>query len=426
MSMRNFKQNFRYIHIVSFVALLLAVFLGGAGMALAAGSKGDKDLQVSGLIPFWQIVKGAQDTEKHLDDLDIIHPFGYDVKSDGTLSDLAKIGRKEADKEAKAAWQSLFKAAKKKDVDVIPTVMWSNGADMERILSDKRARAKHVKAIVDMVKKEKFIGVNIDYEGKQAVTRDGFSAFLKELKKALGKKKILSCAIEPRTPLDSLFRTPHAPLQYSNDFKKIGKYCDEVQVMAYDQGRADVKLNDAKAGSPYLPVADTEWVRKVVELAMKDIPKEKIMLGVATYGREYVVTVVPNWFKDYKRVQSLNHPYALDLAGAYKITPSRNKAGEMSFSYLPVNGTKERNALIAALPSLSAPPGTPSGEIVAQKALAYANKTGKTTSFNFVSWSDAQAIKEKFDLAEELGLKGVAIFKLDGEVDPALWGNFWE
>jgi spore germination protein YaaH len=415
--MHNFKQNFRYLHI----ALLLALFLGGAARVSAAESKGAKEFQVSGWIPFWSIVPGAKEAELHLDDLDIVYPFGYDVKSDGTLSDLAKIGRQAEDQEAKAAWQSLFKAAKNKGVTVIPTVMWSNGADMERILSHKSSRTKHIKAIVSMLKKEKYTGVNIDYEGKLAVTKDGFSAFLKELKKALGKDKILSCAIEPRTPPDSLFRTEHAPLQYSNDFKKIGQYCDEVQVMAYDQGRADVKLDDARAGSPYLPVADKEWVRKVVELAMKDIPKEKIVLGVATYGREYVVTVAPNWFQDYKRVQSVSHTYAIETAPFYGITPSRNKAGEMSFSYLPVNGTPERNVLIVLLPKLAAPKGTPSGELVAQKALAYANKTGKTTSFNLLWWSDAQALKDKLDLARELGLKGIAIFKLDGETDPGVW-----
>ena len=170
-------------------------------------------------------------------------------------------------------------------------------------------------------------------------------------------------------------------------------------------------------------MADTEWVRKVAELAMKDIPKKKIVLGVATYGREYIVTVGPNWFKDYKRVQSLNHPYALELAALYRLTPSRNKAGEMSFSYLPTNGTAERNALIAALPSLTAPSGTTPGDMVAQKALAYANATGKTTTFNIIWWSDAQAIKDKLELAEELGLKGVAVFKFDGETDPALWDD---
>jgi spore germination protein YaaH len=424
MSMHKIKHIFRYVNI----ALLLAVVLGNAPMVLAShnedtASTESKELQVSGWIPFWQPARGAQDAEAHLDSLDILHPFGYDVKTDGTLSDLAKMNRRGPDSADKTAWQSLFKAARKKGVAIIPTVMWSNGAAMEKILSDKSARTKHIKAIVDMVKKERVDGVNIDYEGKTVATKDAFSAFLKELKKALGKDKIMSCAIEPRTPLDSLFRTPHAPLQYSNDFKKIGKYCDEVQVMAYDQGRADVILNDANSGSPYLPVADKEWVRKVAELAMKDIPKKKIMLGVATYGREYIVTVSPNWFKDYKRVQSLNPPYATSTAPFYGITPVRNKAGELSYSYLPVNGTAERNALIAALPGLSAPAGTTSAEMVAQKALSYANATGKTTTFNLIWWSDAQAIKEKADLARELGLKGVAIFKIDGEEDPLIWDS---
>ncbi|MFZ2149578.1 MAG: glycosyl hydrolase family 18 protein [Minisyncoccia bacterium] len=391
------------------------------GWALAAETNNSKELEISGWIPYWTIVAGAKDAENHLDTLDTLHPFGYSVKADGTLNDLAKVSKNATDKTAKTAWQNLFKLARKKDVDILPTVMWSQGADIERILSDKTLRKKHIKAIMDMVKKEKFDGVNIDYEAKLAETKSDFATFLKELKKELGKNKILSCAIEARTPPDSLYRVVPTDIQYANDFKAIGKHCDEVEIMAYDQGRADIKLNDAKAGSPYIPVADKDWVRKVAELAMKDIPKKKIMLGVATYGQEYIVTVSPNRFKDYKKVQSLNHVYATDVAATYDITPLRDKAGELSFSYLPVNGTAERNALIAALPGLTVPAGTSEGDMIAQKALAYANKTGQTTTFNFIRWSDSKAIEDKVKLAQELGLKGVAIFKIDGEEDPAVW-----
>jgi spore germination protein YaaH len=414
--MLNFKQIYKYINFV-----LLFAFMWGVG-APGAGAATSQDIRIAGWIPYWSIVAGAKDAENHLDVLDTVHPFGYSVKTDGTLNDLAKVSRTGGDSAAKAAWQSLFTSAKNKDVKVVPTVMWSSGADIHRILSSKSSRTKHIKAIASMVKKEKFDGVNIDYEGKFAETKNDFSAFLKELKKELGKNKILSCAIEARTPPESLYRVVPATLQYANDFKAIGKYCDEVELMTYDQDRADIKLNSEKAGFPYMPIADKDWVRKVAVLAMKDISREKIILGVATYGHEYVVTVSPNFFQNYKEVQSMNSPYALEVARAYKITPSRNQAGELSLSYLPLDGTAERNTLISMLPKLTVPAGTASGEIIAQKALAYANTTGKSTSFNYITWSDAQAIQDKLELARQLGLGGIVLFKIDAEEDPAVWG----
>jgi spore germination protein YaaH len=411
------KKIFRYINL----ALLVAVLFGNVSVALAAEANSGKGYEVSGWIPYWRSVEGAKDAESHLNVLDVVHPFGYTVKTDGTLNDLAKISRTGGDSAAKTAWQNLFKQARKKDVEIIPTIMWSSGADIQRILSDKTLRKKHIKAIVDMVKKERVDGVNIDYEGKQAATKDHFSLFLKELKKELGKIKILSCAIEARTPPESLYRVVPPTISYANDLKEIGKHCDEVEVMAYDQGRADWQLNGEKAGGPYIPVADKDWVRKVAEYMSKDIPKKKMVLGVATYGEEYIVTVSPNRFADYKEVQSVNHPYAMMVSTAYSITPSRNKAGELSLSYLPHDGTAERNAFMAALPGLAVPAGTPSGEVIAQKALAYANTTGKTITFNILWWSDAEAIGDKVELVEELGLKGIAMFKIDAEADPVVW-----
>jgi predicted ATPase len=81
---------------------------------------------------------------------------------------------------------------------------------------------------------------------------------------------------------------------------------------------------------------------------------------------------------------------------------------------------------VSALPSQSvlsalAPRGTASSNLAAAGALALAKSSGKQSPVQLLWWSDAQAIKDKVTLAKQLGLRGVAIFKLDGGEDPAMW-----
>jgi spore germination protein YaaH len=58
---------------------------------------------------------------------------------------------------------------------------------------------------------------------------------------------------------------------------------------------------------------------------------------------------------------------------------------------------------------------------VSARALAYANKTGETVTFNIGWYSDAEAMKQKIDLAKEFDLRGIALFKFDGEEDQKVW-----
>lgn len=373
----------------------------------ASTSDTDESLFVSGWIPYWRDTQGMKDAKKHIKDIDAVYPFSYVMKDDGTLKDLAGMN--------KSDWKSFVKYAHGKKVKVIPTVMSSDAGAVHSNLSYPELRKKHIDAIVEMVKKGKYDGVDIDYESKFSSTAPYFSAFLTELKAALGKDKVLSCTIESRTPADSLYKTVPPVILYANDLKTIGTVCDRVLVMAYDQQRADIKLNDQRNGAPYIPVADVDWVEKVVKEMLKDIPAEKMVLGVPTYGHHYAVTVAPNWYRDYRKVGALNMPDILDVAKDYKVTPSRNSAGEMGFSYMPKSSTFVFPANIVA------PKGTPSGLEVAAKALAYANQTGQTVTFNYASYSDAGAIQEKVALAKEYGLKGVALFKIDGEEDQKAW-----
>ncbi len=372
-------------------------------------ARATSDLEVSGWIPYWSVKAGTKDAKKHLDELSMIHPFSYTVKKDGTLSDLGKMSQ--------SSWKSLLRSAKSKDVLVVPTVMTSDGSALHTILSNKKSRAKHVKAIASLVKKQKYDGIDIDYEGKMAETKDYYSDFLKELKKALGDK-ILSCTVEARTPPESLYITIPDPIRYANDYAVIAKYCDRVNIMAYDQRNADINLNREKKGEPYMPIADTDWVRKVVEYTLNWIPKEKIVLGVATYGHEYEIVTAPDWYRDYNRVRALNIPAMEKLAKKYDAIPSRNSAGEISFTYFPNENAPQFKT------NFPIPKNTSDGNIVGAQTLAYSTKTGVLGVFYYVTWSDAGAIAEKVDLAKELGIKGIALFKIDGQEDKDIWELF--
>lgn len=352
---------------------------------------------------------GAESAIKNIDKLDVIYLFSYEVEPDGTIVNRANY---EADH-----WQDLFEVARENDVKLIPTIAWFEGEQIHNVLSDRSDRRQQVKDIVEIVEDGDFDGINIDYEGKKKETKNDFSAFLKDLNKKL-KDKSLTCALEARTPPESLYKVVPANIEYSNDYKVINKECDWVEIMAYDQQRADIKLNNERKGVPYMPVADKDWVEKVIQMTLKDIDKDKVLLGVPTYGRAWDVAVAPEWYRDYARVAALNHPRIIELSKIYKSKIGRTAGGEATISYFPkdyVLGKKIQKAV------KKAPSGTKKGFEPAARALKYATDKNQEVSVRFVTWSDSVAIKDKLDLVKKYNLRGTAIFKVDGEEDQKMW-----
>jgi spore germination protein YaaH len=386
-------MNFRFYFVFIFF-MLLPVQLFAA----------TKPLEISGWIPYWRTATGTVDALAHIDAFTEISPFGYTVKKDGSLYDAMKI--------ASSSIDTLLVAAKAKHIKIIPTVMWSDGDTIEAILKNKASRTAHIKSIVAMVKSNNFDGVDIDYEGKNASTRPYFSAFLKELYYAIGAKPLLVCTIESRTPLADRFDKIPATIEYANDLPTINKYCDRVRVMTYDQGRIDLRLN-ASSTPPYMPVADTRWVEKVIRLMSKNIAKSKISIGVATYGYESEVTTNPSGSLAYKIKWSFNPKYATDIANTLGITPTRNDGGELNFVYNPAQ-------LVAPVPT-SDPVMNNNPEAGSVIGGAGMVATSSAPVQRLLTWSDAQAIKDKVTLAKKLGVRGIAIFKIDGGEDQGIW-----
>jgi len=357
-------------------------------------------LEVSGWIPYWRTATGTIEALAHIDTFTEINPFGYTVKSNGTLADTAKMDQ--------GAWDVLIAEAKKRKIRVIPTVMWSDTEAIHRILSNQKTRIALEDEIAALVKAKGFDGIDIDFEGKKAATKNYYSTFLKGLYQRMGNKWVM-CTIEARTPLDSRYDTIPKDIQYANDFVAINKYCDRVRIMTYDQGSIDVKLNRART-APYIPVADPAWVEKVINLTLKDIPKKKLVIGIATYGYEYKVTPLSLYGYRYDMQWAFNPRYATELAASFGITPTRTGSNEMGFMYRPTTTAMTVSggaSVVSNIPTSTTAQNQPSPSI--------------DGSVNILVWSDAQAIKDKVDLAKRLGVRGIAIFKIDGGGDPAMW-----
>lgn len=390
---------------LAFVALFTIVPFGASAATAPVKLKTTPaPLEISGWIPWWRTATGTLDAIAHIDSFSELSPFGFTVKNDGTLSDQMHIDS--------APWQLLMGIAREKKVKIIPTVTWSDGNVIDAILRSPKRRKAHIDEIVKVMNQYGFDGIDIDYEAKKAGTKNYFSQFLKELYKATGDKLVV-CTIEARTPLDSRFSKIPKDISYANDFVAINKYCDRVRIMAYDQGSIDLKLNDAAPGA-YLPVADPKWVEKTVSLAAKTISKKKISIGVATYGYESEVTPLSEGYA-YDILWSFGPNYALNLAKELGIIPWRNIAGEMNFMYIPTTTAPALPQTENTSQSNNIAPATTSVEI------SISATTTKNVPFRMMWWSDASAIRDKVLLAKKLGVRGIAIFKIDGGEDPAIW-----
>lgn len=388
--------------------ILLLVVLAGITLTPITASAAYTG-EVAGWLPWWTDTEGLKSATKQIEKLDTVYPFTYEIDAAGKIIDKADLKEDQ--------WEDFFKLAKEERVEIVPTIAWFDGAHIHSVLSNSKKRNALIHDIEDLVDDNNFDGINIDFEQKDAKTIDYFSRFLKDLNKALGRD-LLTCAIEARTPAKDLYKVVPNPLTYANDYEAINKYCDRIELMTYDQQRADLTLNDKRKGVPYVPVADLEWVDKVVNLALKDFDKSKVLLGVATYGRAWDVTVAPDWYRDYKSVAALNHPRILELSKIYNAPIGRSEGGEGVISYFPEDSPYK---VFNALPT---PTGTLKGYEAAAKALMVANIAKVELPVRFVSYSDTASIDEKLDLARSHGLRGITLFKIDGEEDQAIWNLF--
>jgi spore germination protein YaaH len=389
---------------VMLVLALLLLWVLFPSLVQAASS------DVGGWVPYWTSESGVESVIDNMDEIDILYPFVYEVEGGGDI--VAKVDLE------RGVWEDLLDEANDERVEVIPTIAWFDGEAIHAVLSDRRARNDLIDDIEDLVDDNNYDGINIDFENKWSETIDDYSRFLKDLNRALGRDT-LTCTVEARMRPEHRWRDVPNKIEYANDYEAINEHCDIVELMTYDQQRADLYFNDKRKGLPYNPVADIDWVEHVLEFALEDIDADKILLGIPTYGRAYDVTVAPDWYRDYKSVASVDHSRAVVLANdIYNVPIGRTAGGEAVITYFP------EDSIWKIFNQLPTPAGTPKGYEAAAKALMVATIADIEIPVRMLTWGDATAAEDKIDLAKEYDLKGNVFFKFDGEEDEDIWKLF--
>jgi spore germination protein len=358
-------------------------------------------LKIGAWLPYWQGTAGGEEVALNMDSYNEISPFSYEISSQGLITDDLQIGS--------GSWDSYFSALRDGGVKIIPTIAYFDADGIYTLLSSSTTRQAAEDTIAQLTKGENFNGIDIDFEGMSPATQPYYSLFIQGLAMRLHPAgESLTCTVVPRTPPSSLYVTPPVNIIYPENYTILNKYCDEVRLMAYDQEGVDLKLDASKGsdGTLYAPVADPDWVKKVVTLALQSISPKKIMLGIPTYGYEYEVSWADNQ-TTYQRVRAFDFFDAMDRAESMGLAPTRDNAGELTFTYASTTYIHEPPILTFTESST--------------EPLALVNPNPNATTTFFVSFPDAQSEMDKVNLAQQYGLRGVMFFKADGQMDPAIW-----
>ncbi|HZK44413.1 MAG TPA: glycosyl hydrolase family 18 protein [Syntrophomonadaceae bacterium] len=167
-------------------------------------------------------------------------------------------------------YDEILKFTKDKGINAYASIVLMDKAALHNLLSNPQNRARLIGNILEVVKRDKYDGVDIDFEFIDPKDGPYFTLFLKELKTALGPDIPLSVAVFARTGNEN-WATPY-------EYQKIGQIVDKVIVMAYDYS-----YSTSQPG----PVAPSWWVEQVAEYMSTNIPKDKVFLGLPTYGYDW-------------------------------------------------------------------------------------------------------------------------------------------
>jgi spore germination protein YaaH len=281
--------------------------------------------------------------------LDIVSPTWFTLESaDGTMEDTSD--------------QETVNRLKNESFSIHPLVHNQFSSKLTTtFLNDPKAQAKFITTLINKASQLGVQGLNIDFESLAGKDRDAYTAFIRNLTAAGHAKKLIISIDLPRGSLAWNHLTAY-------DHTKLAEIVDYIITMAYDQYYS----SSPTAGS----VSGLQWSETgIQEFLSYGIPREKLLLGIPFYTREWVY----------------------DAEGAL---------------------TGNRALIMKNIPALMASKLTTAiwDASFNQYKISYVDN-----GLTYVFWlEDEKTIQARLELAKKYDLAGVAAWKLGHEYD-SLW-----
>ena len=212
----------------------------------------------------------AIESFKQADQMSLLNDvkFGWSELS-YTADGVASLDMKTGEYAVPSGWEAAIQIADQNKVQKELNIFANNkDGQLSKFLTDLPAQTAFIQSVQTAMTNNPygFTGVSIDFEGlKEQAEQPAFVSFLQALKKNLNGFT-LSVAVPPTNWYKGY------------DLKSIGSIADQVIVMAYDFTHMESKL----------PSAPLPLVNEAIQTALKDIPKEKLVLGISKQANQWI------------------------------------------------------------------------------------------------------------------------------------------
>lgn len=149
-----------------------------------------------------------------------------------------------------------------------------NNQLVKAVSEDLEMQQVLIENLLETVRESGYAGVDVDFEYILPEDRESYAAFVANLREAMNREGYqVSVALAPKTSGEQ-----QGLLYEGMDYGLLGASADQVFLMTYEWGYTY---------GPPMAVAPLNKVRQVLDYAVTEIPRDKILMGIPNYAYDW-------------------------------------------------------------------------------------------------------------------------------------------